>query len=105
MPNGNGGRIAQAIRPLFLSPNCGMAWPCAHPSRSCRSSFSQRAGRAPPIPRAGGVTAGEAKALDDAAAMLDQRRPEAVTVPETATSAASATEPTPAPTPIQEAPQ
>lgn len=62
-------------------------------------------GQNPSDPAPGGVTAGEAKALDDAAAMLDQRRPETVTVPQSATRPAPAAKPTPAPTPIQEAPQ
>ena len=45
-------------------------------------------------PGPGGVTVDEAKALDDAAAMLDERRPPTEVLPDEAASATGTKEPT-----------
>jgi len=67
------GRIGQPIRPLFLLRKDGMA--CAMRLLGLLPlALVAACGPAENDPGPGGVTVGEAKALDEAAEMLEQRR-------------------------------
>lgn len=72
------GRIAAAIRPLFLFRGRGMAEPMrrfAPMPFAIAFAVLAACGPSESDPGPGGVTVGEAKALDEAAEMLEQRRP------------------------------